>query len=496
MTDIVKNYINGKFVPSASKETSDIINPATCELLGRTPVGCAEDVDDAVKAATAAFPKWRDTPVADRIQYLFRLRGILERDQKEMAELVTREHGKTYNEGLAEIRRAIQDIETACGMPNLSMGEHKTDVAKGIDCIVERRPLGIFAGIVPFNFPAMVSYWFWPFAVAAGNTYIIKPSEIVPLSQTRMMKAIEEAGFPAGVVNLVQGGKVAVDAILKHPNIKGVSFVGSSTVAKYIYQTGNAHGKRVQALGGAKNCLIILPDAPFEKSVRAMVDSCFGCAGQRCLAGSVLIGVGGAYDKMKELVIKYAKEIVVGDGMDPKVTMGPVATASAKTRILNDIETCIKEGAELLLDGRNVKVQGDPKGHFIGPTVFNKVKPSTTLTTKEIFGPVIGLMKMENLDDAINFVNSSNYGNTTSLFTSNGAAARYFINKVEPGMIGVNLGVPAPMSFFGFGGSKDSFYGDIKGQVPAVRFFTEEHITMVRWFDDSREEFVSPHWGK
>lgn len=495
MVDTVKNYINGKFVASNSEGVTDIVNPTTCELLGHTPAGCAKDVDDAVKAASLAFLKWKNTPVADRIQYLFRLRAILERDQKEIAAIVTKEHGKTYNEGLAEIRRAIQDIETACGMPNLSMGEHKTDVAKGIDCVVERRPLGVFAGIVPFNFPAMVSYWFWPFAVAAGDTYIIKPSEIVPLSQTRMFKAIEEAGFPTGVMNMVHGGKPAVDAILTHPDIKGVSFVGSSAVAKYIYQTGTAHGKRIQALGGAKNCLIILPDAPMVKSVRAMVDSCFGCTGQRCLAGSILIGIGDAYEKMKELVIKYAKEIVVGDGMDPNVTMGPVATLPAKERILNDIDTVLSEGAELLLDGRNVKVTG-LKGYFIGPTVFNKAKPGTTLTTKEIFGPVIGLMQMKNLDEAIAFVNSSNYGNTTSLFTSNGAAARYFIGKVSPSMVGINLGVPAPMSFFGFGGSKDSFFGDIKGQTPAVRFFTEEHISMIRWFDDSVEDFVSPHWGK
>ena len=251
----------------------------------------------------------------------------------------------------------------------------------------------------------------------------------------------------------------------------------------------------MQALGGAKNCLVLLPDAPMEKSVRAMVDSCFGCAGERCLAGSILIGIGDAYDKMKELVVKYAKEIVVGDGLDTKVTMGPVATAKAKERILKDIEAGIKEGAELLLDGRNVKVPGR-EGHFIGPTVFNKIKPGTTLTTKEIFGPVIGLIQMKNLDEAITMINNSNYGNTTSLFTSNGAAARYFISKVEPSMVGINLGVPAPMSTFGFGGSKESFFGDIKGQSSAVRFFTEEHISMIRWFDDSVEEFVSPHWGR
>lgn len=495
MAETVKNYIGGKFVPSHAEGKTEIINPATGELLGYAPVGSRQDVDSAVSAAVKAFPAWRDTPAIDRIQYLFRLRALLDKHQEELSTMVVKEHGKTYNESLAEIRRAIQMIETACSIPNLAMGEYKDDVAKGIDCIVQRRPLGVFAAVCPFNFPAMVPSWFFPFAIAAGNTYIIKPSELVPLSQARIFELIDEAGFPPGVLNMVHGGKTAVDGILTHPEIKGVSFVGSTKVAKYIYETGTAHGKRVQALGGAKNCLVLLPDAPMEKSVKAMIESCFGCAGERCLAGSVLIGIGDAYDKMKDLAVKYAREIVVGNGLDPKTTMGPVITAQAKERILKDIEAGIASGAELLLDGRQVKVQGC-NGHFIGPTVFNKVKPDSILATKEIFGPVIGLMQMGNLDEAIEMINNSKYGNTTSLFTSNGAATRYFISKVQPSMVGINIGVPAPMSFFGFGGSKESFFGDVKGQCSSVRFFTEEHISMIRWFSDSQQDFISPHWAK
>lgn len=494
MTTTVKNYIDGKFVSSGSKETTEIINPATSELLGHTPVGSSEDVASAVDAAVRAFPKWRNTPVADRIQYFFKLRTLLEKHQEELATIVVKEHGKTYKEALAEVRRAIQMVETACSMPSLAMGTFKEDVAKGIDCVTERRPLGVFAAIAPFNFPLMVPYWFWPYAVAAGNTYIVKPSELVSLSHSRMFELIGESGFPAGVVNMVHGGKTTVDALLTHPNVKGISFVGSTPVAKYIYKTGTVNGKRVQALGGAKNCLILLSDAPMEKSVRAMVESCFGCAGERCLAGSILIGVGSAYNDMKELVVKYASEIVVGDGLDPKTTMGPVTTAKAKERILKDIEAGIASGAELLLDGRGVKVEGK-NGHYIGPTVFDKVGLGTVLTTKEIFGPVIGLVSVRDLDEAIAMVNNSNYGNTSSLFTSNGAAARYFISKVEPSMVGINLGVPAPMSFSGFGGSKESFFGDIKGQASSVEFFTEEHISMIRWWGDNVSDFVSPHWS-
>lgn len=495
MASIIKNYINGSFVASHGKETVDIINPANLELLGKTPLGTSMDVDQAVEAADRAFPAWQDTPVINRIQYFFKLKDLLEKHQKEISTILVKENGKTFTESMGDTRRTIQMVETACGMPNLLMGECKDNVAKDIDSTSFRRPLGVFAMIAPFNFPAMVPFWFWPFAVAAGNTYVVKPSELVPLTQMRIFELIEEAGFPKGVMNMVHGGKDAANALLVHPKVKGISFVGSTPVARHVYTTGTAHGKRVQALGGAKNFLVILPDAPMEKSVQAMVESCLGCAGERCLAGATLIGVGDAYPKLKELTIKYAKKIVVGDGLDPKTTMGPVITAKAKERILNDIETGIREGAELVLDGRNIKVPG-LNGHFIGPTVFDKVKPGTTLTTKEIFGPVIGMMQTKNLDEAIHIINDMNYANTASLFTSNGAAARYFISKVHPSMVGINLGVPAPMSFFSFGGSKESFFGDIKAHgTSSVDFVTEKHISMIRWFSDSIEDIASPHWA-
>lgn len=492
MPETVKNYIGGELVASKSAKTTDIINPSTLEILGHTPVGHEDDVNAAASAAFDAFPKWQETPAVDRVQYFFRLKDLLDKNYKDLATIVVKEHGKTYKEALGSVKRAIQMVETAIGMPALLRGEYKDNVASDIDCISQRRALGVFACIAPFNFPAMVPFWFWPFAVAAGNTYIIKPSELVPLTQTRMMELIHEAGFPKGVINMVQGGKETANALLKHPLIKGISFVGSTPVAKHIYSTGTANGKRVQALGGAKNCLVILPDAPMEKSVQAMIESCYGCAGERCLAGSVLVGVGPAYPKMRELAIKYAKEIVVGDGLDPKVTMGPVATAQAKQRILNDIELAIKEGCELVLDGRP---HASKKGNFIGPTIFDNIKPDSIIATKEIFGPVIGLMQVKTLDEAIELINSSNYGNTASLFTSNGAATRYFIQKVHPSMLGINVGVPAPMSIFGFGGSKDSFFGDVKGQIESLDFFTEKHISMIRWFSDSVKDVTSPHWS-
>jgi malonate-semialdehyde dehydrogenase (acetylating)/methylmalonate-semialdehyde dehydrogenase len=495
MTATIKNYIDGKWVSSHGKETIDIINPTNLEVLGRTPMGTAQDVNDAVEAAHKAFQTWKATPVVSRIQHFFKLKELLEKNQKEISIILSKENGKTLAEAMGSTRRSIQMVETACGMPNLLMGECLDNVTRDIDSTATRRPLGVFSTIAPFNFPAMVPFWFWPFAVAAGNTYVLKPSELVPLTQMMIFELIEEAGFPKGVMNMVHGASDVGNAILTHPKIKGISFVGSTAIAKHVYSTGTAHGKRVQSLGGAKNFIVILPDAPLEKSVQAAVESCYGCAGERCLAGSNLVAVGDAYPKMKELVLKYVKQIVVGDPLDPKVTMGPVITAKAKERILNDIESGIREGAELLLDGRNIKVPG-LNGHFIGPTVFDKVKPNTTLTTKEIFGPVIGLMQVKSLDEAVQLVNSTNYGNTASLFTSNGAAARYFISKVDPSMVGINIGVPAPMSFFSFGGSKDSFFGDVKAHgASSVDFVTEKHTSMIRWFSDSLDDIASPHWS-
>lgn len=492
MAKIIDNYINNKWTKSLGSETYDIINPATEEVIGLTPLGTTKDLDSAVAAAKAAFPGWAATPVIDRVQPLFRLKMLLEESVDEISKLIVQEHGKTFKEAKGDILRGIQMVEVACGMPNLSMGESLQNIARDIDCTATRRPMGVFAGITPFNFPAMVPFWFWPFAVASGNTYVLKPSERVPLTQMFIFDLIDKAGFPKGVMNMVHGGVDVVNGICDHKDIEGISFVGSTPVAKHVYTRGNASGKRVQALGGAKNFMVILPDAAMEQSVAAMVDSCYGCAGERCLAGSVLVGVGAAYDQLKTLVIKHANAVKVGNGMDNGVALGPVISAQAKTRILADIETALTEGAELLVDGRD---SGLDKGYFLKPTVLDKVKPGTMMATKEIFGPVIGLMQVKTMDEAIELINGSQYANTTSIFTTNGGAARQFSSKVTPSMVGVNLGVPAPMAFFSFGGSKDSFFGDVKVHgTSAVEFFTEKHTTMTRWYAEGTNEAVSPMW--
>ena len=493
MSGFLKNYVNGAFVESKAKEKLDIINPATLEVLGQTPLGTREDVDEAVKAAKEAFKTWSKVPVVDRVQPLFKLKILLDENVDEIATLIVKEHGKTFKEAKGDILRGIQMVEVATGMPTIMQGENLDNIARDIDCHVTRRPLGVFGGITPFNFPSMVPFWFWPFAIASGNTYVLKPSERVPLTQMKIFELIQQIGLPKGVLNMVHGGKDVVNGLLDHEDIEGINFVGSTPVAKYVYQKGSHNGKRVQALGGAKNYIVMLPDAPIEQSVAAMVDSCLGCAGERCLAGSVLVGVGEAYDRLKEQVLKEVGQVVVGDGLDVKTTLGPVISAEAKSRIEKDIEAALSEGAELLVDGRNPKTK--EKGYFLAPTVLDKVKPGTTMAQKEIFGPVIGLMQVGTLDEAIEILNSSNYANTTSIFTSNGGAARKFVAEVAPSMVGVNLGVPAPMAFFSFGGSKDSFFGDVKVHgKSSVEFFTEKHTTMTRWYVEGMNDAVSPVW--
>jgi len=492
MSKILENYINGTWSKSQGTETFEVINPATEEVIGLTPLGTVNDIDQAVSAAKEAYSSWKDTPVIDRVQPFFKLKMLLEENVDKISTIIVEEHGKTFKEAKGDILRGIQMVEVACGMPSLMMGESISNIARDIDCTATKRPLGVFAGITPFNFPAMVPFWFWPFAVAAGNTYVLKPSERVPLTQMFIFDLISKAGFPKGVINMVHGGKETVNAICDHKDIQGVSFVGSTPIAKHVYSRGTSNGKRVQALGGAKNFMVILPDAAMEASVAAMVDSCYGCAGERCLAGSVLVGVGEAYDKMKELVVKHSNNIVTGSGLDSKTTLGPVISKESKERILSDINTALSEGAELLVDGRE---SGHDKGYFLKPTVLDKVKPGTLMATKEIFGPVISLMQVKTMDEAIEILNSSTYANTTSIFTSNGGAARQFISKVAPSMVGVNLGVPAPMAFFSFGGSKDSFFGDVKVHgSSACEFFTERHTSMIRWYEEGTNAAVSPLW--
>ena len=480
----VKNYINGKWIESSGSEFVDVINPATKELLAKCPLGTKKDVDSAVIAGKEAYKEWRQTPVIDRVQILFKLKTLLEKYSEDLAKLCTKENGKTLIESRGDVRRGIQMVETACGMPTLLMGKSLEDIASGIDTHAIKRPLGVFAAITPFNFPPMVPFWFWPFAIASGNTFILKPSERVPLTQVRVFELIEEAGMPKGVINLVNGGKEVVNSICSHPDIVGVSFVGSTPVAKHVYQSAASHGKRVQALGGAKNFMVVLPDANIDLAIKTVFESCTGCAGQRCLAGSVVLCVGDVYTKFQEGIIKKAKEAVVGDGLDPTVNIGPVISEEARARVKGLIQSASDEGAKILLDGR----QGidNLNGYFLKPTVITEVKKDMRVAKEEIFGPVVCLSNVKTFDEAIEWLNSSEYGNTASLFTSSGSAARKFSYEVDPSMIGINIGVPAPMSFFSFGGSKASFFGDIKvhGQA-SVDFYTDTKVTIERWVKDS-----------
>lgn len=482
---MISDYIGGQWVPSSAKNSVSIVNPATGKEINRCPLGTSEDVNRAVQAAQTAFQEWKQVPAIERVQYLFKLKPLLESHVEELAKLVTQEHGKTLNEARGSVKRGIQMIDTATGMPTFQKGEFSEDIARGIDCLTIRQPLGVFAGIAPFNFPAMVPFWFWPFAVASGNTYVLKPSERVPLTHQLIFNLIEQAGFPKGVMNLVHGGKDVVTALCTHPDIKGISFVGSTPIAKYVYTTASAQGKRVQALGGAKNFMVVLPDATLDKSVATALESIIGCAGERCLAGSVVICVGDeTYQKVKERMIVAAKEVSVGDGMDTKAQMGPVISQESKERILGLIQSAQDEGAALLVDGR--KDVDHLPGFFLRPTVMADITENMRVAKEEIFGPVILLAKTKTFDEAIQWVNRCPYANTTTLFTSSGPAARKFCNEISPSMIGINIGVPAPMSFFSFGGAKDSFFGDIKAHgAGSVNFFTEEKIITQRWMSDS-----------
>jgi malonate-semialdehyde dehydrogenase (acetylating) / methylmalonate-semialdehyde dehydrogenase len=479
----IPNYIGGAWVPAGDTESLPLVNPATGASLGRVPLSGAAQVEAAVQAARRAFPAWRATPPVVRARYLFALKQLLETHFDELARIVTDENGKTLDESRGSVRRGIENVEHACGIPTLMMGQTLEDVAKGIDCEYVRQPMGVFAGITPFNFPAMVPLWFWPYAIASGNTFVLKPSEQVPLSQQRMVELAHEAGIPAGVLNLVHGGKDAVNAILAHPDIVGVSFVGSSPVAKHVYATAAQHGKRVQALGGAKNHVIVMPDADLEQTTRIVTESLFGCAGQRCLAGSVVVATGKAYGPLKDRLLGAAKGLQLGYGLDAGVTLGPLVSARQKQRVVGYIDAGVTDGADLLLDGRQATVRDYPDGQFVGPTIFDGVTPSMKIGREEIFGPVASITKANDLDEALELVHGSPYANATSIFTSSGRTAREFRYRCGVSMIGVNIGVAAPMAFFPFGGTKGSFFGDLKAHgQDSVQFFTDKKVVISRWF--------------
>jgi malonate-semialdehyde dehydrogenase (acetylating)/methylmalonate-semialdehyde dehydrogenase len=478
----ILNYINGEWIEPKVKEVADVINPATGEVIARTPLCGSEAVDSAAKAAAAAFPDWRRTPVQDRIQYLFKLRNLLKANMDEIARTITNESGKTFEESKAEMVRAIENVEVACGMPMMGKGEIVEDIAPGIDEMMIRQPVGVCATVAPFNFPGMIVFWYLPYALAAGNTYLIKPSEKVPMTMQLIFKLIEQIGLPKGVVNMVNGAKESVDAILEHPIIRAVTFVGSTGTAKYLYNKASATGKRVQAQGGAKNPVIVLPDADMDMASRIIADSAFGCAGQRCLAVSLVVTVADARNVFTEMICDAASSRVVGYGLDAGVQMGSVINMAAKQRIESLIGVGAKEGASIPVDGRGTVVKGYEGGSFVRPTILSDVQRGSEVARTEIFGPVLSLIHVNSVDEAIELVNSGTYGNQASLFTSSGSAARKFRYEVQAGNIGINIGVAAPMAFFPFSGWKESFFGDMHGQaMDAVEFFTQKKVVVERW---------------
>jgi len=486
----IPHYIDGQWVESNAREWSEIVNPATGESLGKVPISDAAEVTKAIDAAAAAYPAWRRTPPEDRIQPLFKLKVLLEDHLDDISRLITQENGKTFTEAKAEMRRAIENVEVACGIPVMMQGYNLEDVARGIDEMVIRQPLGVTAAIVPFNFPGMIAFWFLPYAIATGNTFILKPSERVPLTMRYVYELIEKTGLPKGVVNLVNGGKVAVDTLIDDPRVRAISFVGSTPVARYIYARSGEKGKRAQCQGGAKNPVIVLPDADMQMATQIISDSAFGCAGQRCLAVSVAVTIGEAQKTFRDAIAESAAKLRVGNGLEDGVQMGPVITKQSKERIESLIGVGEKQGAKVLVDGRNPKIPRHERGNFVKPTILDGVPASSELSHTEIFGPVLSMVHANDMDEALAFLERNPYGNQASLFTSSGAAARRFRYEAPAGNIGINIGVAAPMAYFPFSGWKDSFFGIMHGQGrDSVEFYTEKKVVVERWAKEHSRKF-------
>ncbi len=482
---LVKNYINGEWVESKG-EIKDVVNPAKYETIGKVPISTRDEIDAAVKAAHEAFPDWRRTTPVARARYVFRLKNLLEEHFEEVSRVQTQEHGKTIDESRGETRRGTENVEVACGIPTLQMGYNLEDIATGIDEYLIRNPLGVFGIIGPFNFPFMIPLWSAPYAVATGNCVIVKPSSEDPFSQLKIAELVEEAGFPPGVWNVVNGGRVVVTGMLEHPGIEGIAFVGSTPTAKYIYQKCGETGKRVIAQGGAKNFIVIMPDCNVAATVPALMTSFFGNTGQRCLSGANLVIVGDDkfYTSFLEKVTEAVSKIVIGYGLDESVQMGPLRDTEKKKRVLGYIESGIQAGARLILDGRKFEIRGDyPDTCFLGPSIFENVTLDMKIAREEIFGPVMGVIRAKNLDEAIDMVNDCEFANGNAIFTSSGKSAREFQYRVVSGNVGINIGIVAPMAFFPFSGMKDSFFGILHTQgQEAVRFFTESKVVIQRWF--------------
>ncbi len=489
--DRLKNHIGGNWIDPENSGCLDVENPTTGEVIARVPLSTADETGRAIGAARSAFPGWRVTPVARRCGLLFKLADLLRKNEEQLTRLITQENGKSLPDSRAEVKRALENTEVACGMPVLGQGDKLIGGAVGIDGEVIRLPLGPFGMIGPFNFPLMVPFWFFPYALAAGNTYVVKPSEQVPLSMTRVAELIEEARFPPGVFNLVHGDRTAAEAIVESPDVAGVSFVGTSRVCRLIATRCAQTNKRCQALGSAKNHLVAMPDAKMEPMIQNMITSCYGCAGQRCMASSAIVCVGDrVYDEVTRRFVEASGEVLVADPLDPAVAdetmvMGPVISAKARRFIIEMIQAGIDEGATLALDGRGLVMPNRPRGHFLGPTVFTDVKPGMKIHNTEIFGPVVVILKAGSLDEAIGIVNNHQYGNGASIYTQNGHYARRFKLEAECGMIGINIGIPAPVASLPFGGMRNSLFAHIKGQGRAViNFFTEQKTITERYWEE------------
>ncbi len=478
----VEMWVAGKRRHAAATRFGDVTNPATGAVMRRVPFCNAADIDAAVKAAAAAFPGWRDTPPVRRARVMQKFLQLLQANQRDLAHLVTEEHGKTLSDAMGSVQRGIEVVEFACGIPHLLKGEYSENVGSGVDCHTVRQAVGVCASITPFNFPVMVPLWMFPVAIACGNSFVFKPSEKVPSAAMRMAELLKEAGLPDGVFNVVHGDKEAVDAILNHPGIHAVSFVGSTPIAKYIYETCAKNGKRVQALGGAKNHAVVLPDADLEFATDALIGAAYGSAGERCMSISAVVAVGAAADPLVALLKKKAAAIKVGPGDKEGVEMGPLVTHQHRERVAGYIDQGVKEGARLVLDGRGLKVPGHEDGFFLGTTLFDSVRPEMKIYKDEVFGPVLVVLRSEKLEHAIDLVNRNPYANGTAIFTESGGAARRFENEIQVGMVGINVPIPVPVAFHSFGGWKNSLFGDLHVHgVEGVKFYTRTKVVTTRW---------------
>jgi malonate-semialdehyde dehydrogenase (acetylating)/methylmalonate-semialdehyde dehydrogenase len=481
----VKLFIDGQFVESKTSEWKDVVNPATQQVLSRVPFATAEELETAIAAAARAYKHWRSTPVGARKRVMLKFQEVIRRDMRKIAECLTHEQGKTLADAEGDVFRGLEVVEHACSVGSLQMGEHLEQVAGGVDVYAIRQPLGVCAGITPFNFPAMIPLWMFPMAIVSGNTFVLKPSEQDPMTPMLLAELALEAGVPPGVLNIVHGGKLAVDTLCTHPEVKAVSFVGSTAVGHHVYNLASTHGKRAQCMMGAKNHAVVLPDAAKDQSLNALVGAGFGAAGQRCMAISVGVLVGEASRWIPDIVEK-AKSLKVTCGMEPGADLGPLISKAALARVHSLIEAGVKEGAKLELDGRGIRVPGYPDGNFVGPTVFSGVKPGMHIYKEEIFGPVLCLLAVDTLDEAIAFVNDNPFGNGTGIFTQSGAAARKFQYEVDAGQVGINVPIPVPVPYFSFTGSRGSKLGDLGPYgKQAMQFYTQVKTVTARWFDDA-----------